>query len=276
MRAHLKRERDAGTRIRAADPFAAFEPYLAQRFKDDPHVRVMVLVRELVPLGFDASYQTLTREIRQRALRPHCEACAGVKGRATIEISHDPGEETQWDYLEFPETPWGCPAWLLVGALSHSGRFRGRFVERCDTPWLIQATDLVARGLGGLTRSWRIDHLSGAVIPASSRLVPAFADAARHLKVEIVICPPRRANRKGVVEAANDYIAQSWWRTADVETIEQAQVSLDVFSCFVADERVRDGRRIAEIAEPLRPMPEQPYPATIEVERAVTWSALVS
>lgn len=276
VRAHIRREKEPGTRARAADPFSVFEPYLAQRFADDAHVRAQVLMRELVPLGFEASYQTLTREIRARSLRPHCEACAGVKGRATIEIAHDPGDETQWDYLEFPETPWGTPAWLLVGALAHSGRFRGRFVERCDTPCLIEATDLVARGLGGLTRGWRTDHLSGAVIPASSRLVPAFADVAKHLGVQIVICPPRRANRKGVVEAANHYIAQSWWRTADVQTIEQAQVSLDVFSVFVADERIRDGRRIAEITEPLRPMPEVPYPATIEVERTVTWSALVS
>lgn len=276
VRAHIRKQRDAGTRARAADPFAAFEPYLAQRFTDDPHVRAQVLMRELVALGFTASYQTLTREIRARNLRPRCEACAGVKGRATIEIEHTPGDETQWDYLELPETPWGKPATVLVGALAHSGKMRARFVERSDTPHLIEGTDLVARALGGLTRGWRIDHMSGAVIPASERLVPQFADAARHLGVEIRICPSRRANRKGVVESAIDYLTQSWWRTAEVQTVEQAQVSLDVFSAFVADERIRDGRRIAEIIEPLRPMPGEPYPALVEVCRSVTWSALVS
>ena len=46
--------------------------------------------------------QVLTRELRRRALRPHCEACAGVRGRATIEIAHPPGEEIQWDWLELP------------------------------------------------------------------------------------------------------------------------------------------------------------------------------
>ncbi|MGH9204930.1 MAG: Mu transposase domain-containing protein, partial [Vicinamibacterales bacterium] len=132
------------------------------------------------------------------------------------------------------------------------------------------------RALGGLTRAWRFDRISGGVIPATDRLVPAFADAARHLGVEVRLCPPRRANRKGVVESSIDYITQSWWRTADVETIEQAQVSLDVFSAFVGDERIREGKRIAEIQEPLRPMPDQPHPATIAVERSVTWSALVS
>lgn len=276
IRSHIRAHREPGVRARVADPFAVFEPYLAQRFKDDAHVRVQVLMRELVPLGFEASYQTLTREIRARGLRPHCEACAGVKGRATIEIAHDPGDETQWDYLELPETPWGSSATVLVGALAHSGKFRARFIEASDTPHLIEGTDLIARALGGLTRGWRIDHMSGAVIPATERLVPAFAGAAKHLGVQIRICPSRRANRKGVVEAAIDYITQSWWRTADVETIEQAQVSLDVFSSVVADERIRDGRRIAEITEPLRPMPEAPYPAAVVVERTVTWAALVS
>lgn len=276
IRAHLRGDREPGVRRRAVDPFAAFVPYLTQRFKDDAHVRVQVLLRELTPLGFAASYQTLTREIRVRNLRPRCEACAGVKGRATIEIAHDPGDETQWDYLELPETPWDAPATLLVGVLAHSGRFRARFVESCDTPHLIEGTDLIARALGGLTRGWRIDHMAGAVIPATERLVPLFADAAKHLGVEIRICPSRRANRKGVVEAAIDYITQSWWRTADVASIEQAQVSLDVFSVFVGDERKRDDKRIADIVEPLRAMPAQPYPSVVEVERSVTWSALVS
>jgi transposase len=276
IRAHLEKRREAGVRERAADPFAVFVPYLMQRFKDDPHVRVQVLLRELVALGFTASYQTLTREIRARNLRPRCEACAGVKGRATVEIPHDPGDETQWDYLELPETPWGTPATVLVGVLAHSGRFRARFVDASDTPHLIEGMDRIARALGGLTRGWRIDHMSGAVIPATERLVPEFADAAKHLGVEIRICPSRRANRKGVVEAAIDYITQSWWRTADVDTAEQAQVSLDVFSVFVGDERIRDGKRIAEIVEPLRGMPAEPFPTIVEVERRVSWSALVS
>jgi transposase len=276
VRAHVNKDREPGVRVRATDPFAAFVPYLEQRFADDPHVRAMVLLRELQPLGFAASYQTLTREIRDRKLRPRCEACSGVKGRATIEITHDPGDETQWDYLELPETPWGAIAWVLVGVLAHSGKFRARFVEACDTPHLIQGTDEVARALGGLTRGWRFDRISGGVIPATDRLVPAFADAAKHLGVEIRLCPPRRANRKGVVEHAIDYVTQSWWRTADVDTIEQAQLSLDVFCVFVADERMRGGKRIAEIQEPLRAMLTHPYPAVTEVERSVTWSALVS
>ena len=52
--------------------------------------------------------------MRIRELRPHCEACTGVKGRATIDIDHPAGEEVQWDWDELPETPWGDDGHLLM------------------------------------------------------------------------------------------------------------------------------------------------------------------
>lgn len=279
VRAYLGGKRTAGSRRRGGeDAFARFEAYVAQRLADDHGLAATVLLRELRGLGYDASYQTLTREVRSRGLRPHCEACAGVKGRATIEIGHEPGEETQWDWLELPDAPWGGNALLQVGALSASGKCRAVFSEAKKTEHLIVAMGSVLERLGGLTRSFRIDHMEGAVIPASSKLVPAFADYARYLKVSVVICPARRGNRKGVVEKANDYITQSWWRTADVSTVEQAQASLDSFCEKISDQRARGDQTVGEAAseERLRRLPNQPYPVKIEVTRKVSWSALVS
>jgi len=108
VRAYLAGKRKPGDRrSNIEDTFARFEPYVRQRLTDDHGLRATVLLRELAELGYDSSYQTLTRQVRSRGLRPHCEACAGVKGRATIEITHEPGEETQWDWLELPGAPWG-------------------------------------------------------------------------------------------------------------------------------------------------------------------------
>lgn len=279
IRAHLNEEHEAGVRAPAGvDGFAPFVAFVSQRLTDDPHLRGRVLERELRELGFAASYQSLTREIRNRGLRPHCEACAGVSGRATIEIEHPPGVETQWDWLELPDVPWGGTGLIQVGALAHSGMLRGMFAESMSTPHLLQAMDGVARRLGGLTKSWRIDRMAGAVIPGSDRLCAAFADAAKYYGVAVTLCPPRRANRKGVVEAGNDYLAQSWWRTARAHDPEEAQRSLDRFCTHVADDRPRHGATVGELArrEGLRPIPERPYPAVIEVRRSVTWGALVS
>ncbi|MGH2782423.1 MAG: Mu transposase domain-containing protein [Thermoleophilaceae bacterium] len=278
IRAHLERRREPGIRARRDDDFARFEPYVAQRFADDAHLRTTVLARELRSLGFTASYQTLTREIRSRGLRPRCDACSSQRPGVTIEIDHPPGAETQWDWLEFPDTPWGEPANLLVGALSHSGKCRGVFCEAQDTAHLIEGVDGIVRRLGGVSRRWRIDHMSGAVVPATDRLVPAFADAAKHYGAGVDVCASRRAKRKGVVESANDYLTQSWWRTASVSDPIEAQASLDRFCTHVADHRPRGDVTVAELAtaEALRPAPRLPYPAMIEVRRSVTWSSLVS
>jgi hypothetical protein len=73
-----------------ADPFDRVEAYVRQRLVDDRHVWVTVLFDEVVALGFDRSYQTFTRKLRERRLRPHCEPCAGVSGRATVDIPHPP------------------------------------------------------------------------------------------------------------------------------------------------------------------------------------------
>ena len=79
-----------------------------------------------------------------RTARP----ATGVKGRATIEIEHPPGEEIQWDWVELPEAPWGGDAHLLVGSLPCSGKFRGVFAESEDQAHLIEAMDGVLRRLG--------------------------------------------------------------------------------------------------------------------------------
>ena len=49
---------------------------------------------ELEDLGFGLSYQSLTRNIRGRGLRPDCEACRTAVDRPNAVIAHPPGEET--------------------------------------------------------------------------------------------------------------------------------------------------------------------------------------
>jgi transposase len=161
IRTYLSGERTPGVRRSTGeDPFARFQPYVGQRLKDDPHLQLSTLLREIEPLGFPGSYQTLTREVRARSLRPHCEACEASKGRATTEIEHPPGVETQWDWLEL-DAPWGGKAVLLTGALAYSGKVRGSFSEAKETAHLITSVDQVVRHLGGLTRRFRIDAIEG-------------------------------------------------------------------------------------------------------------------
>jgi transposase len=201
VRAYLTGARTPGVRVRTVpeviDPFVE---YCRVRLADDPHLWASTLFDELQQLGFAGAYSSLTAAIRKHGLRPHCEPCQATRGRDVAIIAHPSGEETQWDWVELPDPPasWGCGkhAHLLVGALSHSGRWRGVLAENEDQPHLVEAMDAVVRRLGGVTRRWRFDRMATVCYPASGRLTASFAGVAKYYAVAVDICPPRRGNRK--------------------------------------------------------------------------------
>jgi transposase len=255
-----------------------FRAYVEARFADDAHLEATVLFRELVDAGFARSYPTLLRELRRLELRPVCRVCRHRRGDAvTVALEHPPGEEIQWDWLELHETPWGEPCFALLGALAHSGRFRGVLCEQMTFGHLAGAVHDVLLALGGTARVWRTDRMATIVSPGTDRLTVEAARPAKHYGVEIAVCPPRRAQRKGVVEAAIKYTTRSWWRTARVATLGEAQRDLDRWCVRVADARKRPAGTVGQLgaAEPLRELPALAYPAQIAVERKASRSALV-
>ncbi len=277
VRAWLRGERQREGR-RAPSVLEPHREYVARRFEDDPHLDATVLLRELRGLGFDRSYPTLTRELRRLGLRPECPVCKRGGHRLTVELAHEPGEELQLDWCELRETPWGEPAYVLVGALSYSGRIRAVICEGMDFAQLAAALDRLLRALGGTTRSWRTDRMAAIVDTVSGRLRPQGAELAKHYAVTVAVCPRYRPQRKGVVEAAIKYTRRSWWRTAQVATSAEAQASLERWCVEVADARRRRGCTVAMLAaaEPLLPLPPQPYPAVLETQRVVSASATVA
>lgn len=301
VRAYLNGERVVGVRRRSApDAFNEYTPYLRARFAEDAHVWASALYDEVVALGFSLSYQSFTRGLRRHGLRPHCEACAGVKGRATIEIEHPPGEEIQWDWDELPEAPWGEDAHLLLGSLPCSGKFRGVFAEAEDQAHLVEAIDGVLRRLGGNARRWRFDRMATVVDPKTGIIQPSFVPVAKHYGISVVACPPRRGNRKGSVEKSIHYATQRFWRTMTATNMAEAQVQFDRFCERTADKRPRSIAKLEELLgadgagaflaarghkrptvadlaelERLRPLPAACYPATIEDHHKVGPSALV-
>ena len=288
IRAYVRGERTAGVRKAAGDDqFVEYVEYVRSRLTEDPHLWAQTLFDELQGLGFAQSYQTLTRQIRDRGLRPHCEPCSVAKGRPVAVIEHPPGVETQWDWLELPDPPtswgWGASASLFVGALAHSGKWRGQLCESQDQPHVIDALHKITVGLGGLTNVWRFDRMATVCYPPTGKVTASFAAVAKHYGVSVAICPARHGNRKGVVEKANHTAAQGWWRNlTDDVTVAQAQASLDRFCERRSDQRVRTiGTTRATVgehavAERLRPVTFGAYPAVLRVDRQVSAQALVA
>lgn len=255
-----------------------FREYLTARLVEDAHVDGSVLFREAVGLGFDRSYVTFVRQLRLLGLRPRCEACRTGRHGVTTVIGHESGEEIQWDWLELSETPWGEPAYVLVGALSFSGKCRAVICEGQSFAHLAEAIDGVLRRLGGTSRAWRTDRMATVVYPGSDRITAQFAQLAKHYGVEVWVCPARRPQRKGVVEAAIKYVTRSWWRTAPVSSLGQAQADLDRWALAVSDRRKRQATTIGQIAaqEPLLSLPAGAFPALLEAERVVSRTAMVA
>ncbi|WP_229848476.1 Mu transposase domain-containing protein [Kitasatospora griseola] len=288
IRAYLNGERVPEHRAQLPDAFVPFMDYCRQRLADDPHLWASALFDEVCELGYRGAYSTFTRALRRHQVRPHCEPCKAATGRDVAVIAHPPGEEIQFDWLELPDPPaaWGVGshAHLLVGALAHSGRWRAVLAEAEDFPHLVQALDKVVRKLGGTARRWRFDRMATVCHPPSGRVLPAFAAVAKYygVGVGVGICPPRRGNRKGVMEKANHSVAQRWWRTVpDALSVEQAQSGVDKLAARMDERRRRiDGASatVAELAgaEPLLEVPTRPFPAELEVERTVSPQGLVS
>ena len=260
------------------DPFDRVESYVRQRLVDDQHVWATTLFDAVVALGYDRSNQTFTRHVRDRQLRPHCEPCSSANGRAHVDIDHPPGEEIQWDWLELDDTPWGEKAYVLVGALAHSSRFRAWFSDCDDQAHLVVGIDEVLRRLGGTAKRWRVDRMATVINPSTGTLQRSFAPVAKHYGVGVDPCPPRHGNRKGVVEKNIDFLTRRWWRTARVGSPAEAQAGLDRFCVEIADERPRRDTTVGALAdaEPLLGLPEKPYPAEVLEVRTVAANALVS
>jgi len=275
------------------DPLEPFAAYVTARFGDDPHLWATALFDEVVALGYTSSYPSFARQLRLAGLRPHCEACTGVKGRETVEIDHPPGEEIQWDWFERRHAPWGATAYTLLGTLAHSGRTRGVMAEAMDQPHLVEAMDGVMRRLGGSARVWRTDRLATVIVPGTRDVQASFAPVAKHYGAIVAPCPPRRGNRKGAVECGVKYVCGRWWRTMTATSMEEAQLSLDSFLSTTGDARLRppgrcldpdeivDGQRWPTVGtladtEVLMALPALAYPATIEVIRTVDDRASVA
>jgi transposase len=294
IRDYLNGKREPGVRRSAVpDPLEPYKDYLTARLADNAHIWASALFDEVVPLGYGGSYVSFARQLRLAKLRPQCEACAGVGGREYTEIEHAPGDETQWDWFERRHAPWGETAYVLLGSLSASGRTRGVLAASMDQPHLIEAVDGVLRRLGGTTRVWRTDRLATVIVPGTRKVQATFAPVAKHYGAIVEACPPRRGNRKGVVESAVRFACGRWWRTMTATTPQEAQASLDRFWSGLGDARLRSPGRLIDPpsgvvhprwptvgeladAEPLLGLPPSPYPATLELVLTVGDNASVA
>ena len=83
-------------------------------------------------------------------------------------------EECQWDWVHLGDMPWGSAVFVLVGVLSHSGKFRAWLSDCGDQAHLVEGIDSVLRRLGGTARRWRVDRMATVLVPGTDRIQASF------------------------------------------------------------------------------------------------------
>ncbi|PBC69729.1 hypothetical protein BX265_7079 [Streptomyces sp. TLI_235] len=270
VRAYLKGERNVGARAVRHSEFFRFASYCQQRLDDDPHLRANVLHSEIVELGYGGAYSTFTRALRRHLTRPCCALCQ--RGRAGPPCGTV--EDVQFDWVQLPAPPveWDCgsQAYLLMGSLTRSGRWRATLAATNDLPHCVEAMDQVLRRLGGTGERWLFDRTPPVCSPAG-KVTAAFHEIATYYAASIAI-RPQTGPSIPATRARRSVVLHWWDTTADDLGLQAAQDSLDRLA-----ER-SDGRRqrADRDAWALLPLPSKPFPARICVQRRVDLHGLVS
>ncbi|MEV6209147.1 IS21 family transposase [Kitasatospora sp. NPDC051914] len=268
VRAYLKGERTVGVRAVPHNEFFRFIPYCQQRLDDDPHLRANVLHSEIVELGYGGAYSTFTRALRRHLTRPCCELCHRGRGPTCGTV-----EDVQFDWVQLPAPPaeWDCgrQAYLLMGSLTRSGRWRAALTATNDLPHCVEAVDQVLRRLGGTGERWLFDRTPPVCSPAG-KVTAAFQEIANYYAASIAI-RPQMGPSIPATRARRSVVLHWWDTTADDLGVQTAQDSLDRLA-----ERSDGWRRRADCdAWALLPLPSKPFPARICVQRRVDLHGLV-
>ena len=116
---------------------------------------------------------------------------------------------SNWDFVLMLGIAWRLG--MHVRWLGKSSLFRG---------W----RGPLMRKLGGTARVWRVDRMATVVDPATGDVQASFAPVAKHYGATVAACPPRRGNRKGVVEAAvrGSALSRPWFFASNISAIAWA------------------------------------------------------
>lgn len=185
---HQRRHHARRPQTPREDPFGPFVEYVTCRLAEDPHLWTRTLCDELEELGYRLSYPTLTRQIRDRKLRPICEACATATDRANAIIDHPPGLQAILHRNLMPRPPvsdlFGAAGrrWLFrqelpedehhaIGALLRQLDFLGSELATADRELAIEAlADPVVRHLMTIPGVDAVVGLSSASLPSPPAL----------------------------------------------------------------------------------------------------------
>ncbi|RAG85740.1 IS21 family transposase [Streptacidiphilus pinicola] len=280
VRSYLTGRRKPGVRRAPEDSFQRFAPYCTQRLTDAAHLPASDLYEEIVELGYTGGYSTFTRALRKHDLRPLCPTCNRRAGAATQSAEPRTTESVYLTVLRLLDPPlhWGfgkC-AYLAVGRLGTSGRWRSVLTESDGFAYMVEAIDEVLRRLGGTGARWILDPSVVADTRTAGRNLRELASAAEYYGASVETAPPRGERGGGLSEEDLRQIMCAWRTISSTCPLRAAQERFDQLGRRLDTRRAQTAQpRGAERAPSLLPLPDTPYPAQICAMRTVAPRGLV-
>jgi transposase len=244
------------------DPYRAL---LESTLTEHPRLRATRLYEMLRDRGYQGSVVQLRRLVR--AIRPAARAEAFLRLRTL------PGEQGQVD--------WGCfgkirigqaqrPLSCFVMVLSWSRALYARFSVDQTLESFLRGHVRAFDALGGVPRALLYDNLKSVVLERVGehiRFHPRLLELAGHYHFAPRPCAPYRANEKGKVERAIQYLRHSFFAARRFSSLDDLNAQLTEWLARVAHGRSVPGdaeRRLVRDAlvqerERLLPLPAHPF-----------------
>lgn len=173
---------------------------IGELLERSPKLLSTSVFRVLAAEGFEGSYPSVVRAVRERR-GPRFRAAAQV----SVPIETPPGAEAQFDWASCHDEGerWGLGPLECFGIVLCWSRARSWWFTTClDRHHTLEGLVRGFEGFGGVPTSVRTDRMGalGSSQGRRFRLHAPTLDFARHHGVEIAVCRPGDAKRKGKVE----------------------------------------------------------------------------
>lgn len=244
------------------DPYKGF---IEETLEKHPRLRATRIYDMVRGRGYAGSVVQVRRHVRK--IRPARGKEAFLR-RETL-----PGEEAQVDWGHFGKIDIGTARRSLscfVMVLAHSRAMYARFSLDQTMESFLRGHVLGFEALGGVCRTILYDNLKSVVLEREGenvRFHPSILELAGHYHFAPKPCSPYRANEKGKVERAIQYLRHAFFAAREIRSVEQLNEELVEWNDRVAHQRPcpRDKARrpVHEVYEEemprLLPLPEHPF-----------------
>ena len=244
------------------DPYKAF---IVQTLEEYPRLRSTRIHRMLVERGYTGSVVTVRKYVS--TVRP------AARREAFLRLETLPGEQGQVDWGHFGRIRVGRARRSLscfVMVLSYSRAMYARFALDQTLESFLRGHVAAFEAFGGVPRTLLYDNLKSVVLERKGDLIrfhPTLLELAGHYHFAPKPCAPYRANEKGKVERAIQYLRRSFFDAHRFASL--AELNIDVASWVedIAHRRPWPGKQITATVsqmlhrerEHLLPLPEHRF-----------------